>query len=292
MKDFLRHNRAFAAVALVVIVLLSTTLSITLRISYRQGKVESAYSGKGATVETNVKRLLVAAQGLNSLADAVGVPDVSLSSAVVSLGGKADKAVGQGKAVEDVILSAAGAFPQIINAAGTSDAQKNSARLYFKDIKTAFDALSASVDYAKRANAYNASISQAAALFGRRDAAVDYSELSGRYDEIYTKLLASSKPEAPQGNEVITGLWKRFVSWFNAIRDALPFVGFLATLVSCAILVLIVIVGFKILAKIVDVFFSHGNVYASPQVPGKRGRIAPRAGTKSLPFWSDFHTLY
>lgn len=258
MKDFLKHNRAFAITCLVLLILFSVWADTALEIRRLGNKTETAYTAKGEAPGAQVKRLLAAAQGMNALGAVCGCGDAEFSAAAAALAETADSPIGQGNAADRVIRAGSTAFTQILNSAAAA-AQKETARGYLREMKTAFEALSELPKYEKQAQKYNSALSSplGSLICRKREAAADYSGLAAAYSDTYEALLASSEPSDPPGQEVLRGLWNRLTAWLRDLADKLPIISFVGTLLMCGLLVLIVVIGYRILSWIVNLVSSH-----------------------------------
>ena len=198
MKDFLKHNLTFAVVCLVVLVVLSVWTDTAVHVARLSGAAEKAYSAKGSTVQTNVKRLADAAYGLNVLAADCGVADLTFADAVDALKRTADEPFGQADAVADVLTAASTAFTRIRNS-GASDAQVSTAVGYLSGIRTAFGTLAGNEGYGESAEKYNQALSSLipSILCRRRAPAAEYSDLEARFGKTYDELIDAAAPAEP-----------------------------------------------------------------------------------------------
>ena len=211
MKDFLKHNRAFAVVCLVVLVVLSVWADTAVHVSRLSGAVEKSYSDKSSSVQTNVKRLADAAYGLNVLAADCGAADLTFADAVNTLKNAADEPFGQADAVADVLTAASTAFTRIRNS-GASDSQKATAAGYLTAIRTAFGALAGNEAYGESAEKYNRALSSLipSILCRRRDPVADYSDLEARFGSTYDELISSAAPADPDPSDESGGGFSLF----------------------------------------------------------------------------------
>lgn len=172
--NFIKHNRAAAWCALILIVLGSIPLGAHLSVARLEKSLVGIYeedSPRYGSPRADLRRLGDYGEQLCSIADATLGADSELRKAVADLRRLAETdPLRQKEAADALYRDASLAYNRILNTDGVSDAQRQSAISYFYEIDSTRARLMHHEEYAAAAKKYNHAVTSFPGLLSTRDA--------------------------------------------------------------------------------------------------------------------------
>ncbi len=160
MADFIKHNRAFAACALAVIVLAGLFLGVNRSVSSLRSRTQKLYSegsGDYGVPEDDVAKMAGYARHLYAVTDSYGCSSEGFSEALAELESCVSDPVMVAGALERTYSAASLSYNKM-NASDAEDSAKNSAKSYFYEITSVKMRLANNEKYNSAAKKYNSAL--------------------------------------------------------------------------------------------------------------------------------------
>ncbi len=168
--EILKFNRILAIAVLITVIIAAIPCGAIRSVSALENKVETIYSEgdeRNGTVRTDLTKLADYAQNLYALAEPLGCADAGFADAVSAVQASLDSPITE-DTLTPLMNAASLAYNRIMAHPALTEAQKNSAVLYFYEMDAVRARLQNNEKYADAARKYNRAIeSFPASLFCR-----------------------------------------------------------------------------------------------------------------------------
>ncbi len=159
--ETLKFNRVLAITVMIFVIIASIPCGTIRSVSSLEKKLEKIYNAgdeRSGTVRTDLTRLADYGQNLYALAEPLGCADAAFAEAISALRASLDSPITEDDAMTALMSAASLSYNRMMALPEITEAQKNSAVLYFYEMDSTRARLSNNEQYAAAADKYNRAI--------------------------------------------------------------------------------------------------------------------------------------